>query len=147
MVKKEIVKIGEKQKGTKQPIFELIIDDHVPYADPSQYKIKCDSINPRDYFITSGDAVQKARILEKELWQLAGNIKKGCCEKGAKRSIEKYEKAVWSSAGKARSMVNKLIKARGDACFFETEWNSNHQLLCIPKNPRKRVFPKISINK
>jgi len=136
MAEKEIVKIGEEPKGTKQPVFELIIDEHVPFIDPNQYKIKCDSINPRDYFVTSGDAVQKAKILEKELWRLAGNIKKGCCSSGSKRSIEKYEKAIWSSAGKARSMLNKLIKARGEACFFETEWE-NHRLLCIPKNPRR----------
>jgi hypothetical protein len=49
----------------------------------------------------------------------------------------KYEETVRKAIGNAKSLVDKLIKARGDACFLETEWR-DHTLLCIPKNPRKR---------
>ena len=33
------------------------------------------------------------------------------------------------------TLLNKLIEARGDDCFLETEWDS-HRLFVIPKNPR-----------
>jgi len=135
MANKKMGKVGEPIVGNRPSVFELIVSEHILRVDPKEFGVECESIDPNDYFVTSGDAVEKAKALERELWQLAGQIRKGCCTKGGKKAVQKYEKAVWKSAGNARSMVNKLKEARDDACFLETEWDS-HKLLCIPKNPR-----------
>jgi hypothetical protein len=135
MVNKKMGRVGELIVGDRPSVFELVIDDHILHVDPNKFGVECESINPKDYFVTSGDAVEKAKALERELWQLAGRVRGGCCTKGGKKAVGKYEKAIWKEAGQARSMVNKLKEARDDACFLETEWD-RHKLLCIPKNPR-----------
>jgi len=140
--------------------YHLILEDHVEYVNPSLYGLTEDSINPADYFITSGDAVQKAKVLEKDLWHLAGELRKQsydiiCKEhkcdhqksvalysKGIRpkspKNFKEYEAAVWKAAGSSRKLLNALIKARGTNIFLETEWN-HHRLLVIPKNPRKFI--------
>jgi len=153
-------KIGEEIIADDRPsVFELILDDHVIYANPKDYDLKdIDGINPYDYFVTSGDAVQKAKVLEKNMWEHAGNLRKliyqriadenqvsvldaqqlfrdGTKVKDPARLCE-YEKLVWKAAGKARRLHQALVEAKGSDCFLETEWD-NHILLCIPKNPRK----------
>jgi hypothetical protein len=151
--------IGDPFDEESRPsVFQLIIDDHIKFVNPKSFGIREQSINPRDYFITSGDAIQKTKVLEKELWKLASRLRQRVIDqmmteskisitkardrykkgKGPKRpkKLRDYEKAVWAAAGQARSLINKLKKARGDACFFETEWD-DHRLLCIPKNPRR----------
>ena len=114
---------------------ELNIADFVPHVKASDYDvIDFPTINPADYFITSGDAVVKATVLEKEMWTLAGKVKK---EFG--NSKDKKHKAfianIWSAAGKCRILLNHLKKIRGSAIFAETEWR-DHKLLIIPKNPK-----------
>ena len=155
----ELHKIGDPIGDDPPSVFELIIKDHVAFVNPKTYRLsKTDSINPADYFITSGDAVEKARILERDLWNLAGAIRKrvyGIIEKEQKcthveaqvkwrkgirpikpRRLPEYENAIWKAAGQARKLVVALLTAKGVDIFLETEWN-NHKLLCIPKNPRK----------
>lgn len=155
----EYPKIGEPIKDDHPAVFELVVEEHVPFIDPVSYGIKdVKGVNPNDYFITSGDAVEKARVLERDLWEYAGEIRKKVYElianefkidvqeaqeryrNGVRPSKPKrfseFELAVWKTAGQSRSLVNSLKKARGEACFLETEWE-DHMLLCIPKNPRR----------
>ena len=147
-------KIGEPF-DVKPSIFQLIIDDHIDKADPKDFGLKnVKSIDPNDYFITSGDAVQKVQFLEKNLLKLAEDLRKESYNllskkygvditeaqelyKNGKRpdKFGEYEQAVWKSADQAKKLLNKLLEARGDDCFLETEWDS-HNLFVIPKNPR-----------
>ena len=150
--------IGEPFDTDNKPsVFQLIVQDHVDFVHPKKYGIKEEFVDPNEYFVTSGDAVEKAKVLERDLWRLAGKLRSRVIEllikegnsktkamekyrkgKGPKKpkKLRDYEKAVWIAAGQARRLVHKLKKAKGVDCFFETEWD-NHCLLCIPKNPRK----------
>lgn len=153
-----IPKIGDPITNPPPAVFELVIGEHVPWVNPKEYGLDRDGINPHDYFITSGDAVQKARILDQDLWQLAGALRRemfeiisaenNCDQLHAHELFRSgtrpqnpagfaaYEAAVWKAAGQCRKLLNALKLAKGVNCFLETEWDS-HRLLCIPKNPRK----------
>lgn len=146
-------------EGEEPAAYELRIDDHIPFIDPKKYNLSEHSIKPSDYFITSGDAVEKTKVLEKDLWALAGELRRKCynliaaenkCtyakaqnlyrngirpKKPAKLKL--YENDIWKSAGACRRLLNALLKAKGANIFLETEWN-DHKLLCIPKNPRRQ---------
>lgn len=154
-------KIGDSIGEPAPSVFELILDDHVKYVDPKDYGVDERSVRPADYFITSGDAVEKAKILEKDLWNLAGELRKKCYTTIAAEhscsyqqaqdlyrngirpanpaGLKDFENDVWKSAGACRKLLNALIKAKGPNIFLETEWDSHH-LLCIPKNPRKAAL-------
>lgn len=67
------------------------------------------AIDPKTYFVTSGEAVQKAKKLERDLWVMAG---------------------------KARQLRTLLEKARGPAVYLETEWQEGARLVLKRKNPR-----------
>lgn len=158
----ELIKIGDDIPSPHPSVFELIIEDHISFVNPksfgltgAEYLAEC--INPADYFVTSGDAVEKAKFLEKNIWNLAGELRRrsyvmienehGCTSTEAQalfrdgtrpsrpKRFHEYEAAVWKTAGQARKLLNALIKAKGEECFLETEWDC-HKLLCIPKNPR-----------
>lgn len=158
-----LMKIGDNY-DIKPSVFELVIYDHVPFVDPTTYGLKSPeytsrSIDPAKYFVTSGDAVEKTKVLERDIWTLAGDLRKlsyqiiekeqGCSAAEAQKKFRKgvrplkpkqfsaYESEVWKAAGSARKLLNALIAARGEDCFLETEWE-NHRLLCIPKNPRSQ---------
>ncbi len=120
-------------------VFELKILDHLPDIDPTNFKITTpiSQLSPTDYFITSGDAVAKAKQLEKDLWALAGKLRSNTPTRPTKK-YKAYVSAVWKCAGQSRSLVNKLLTVKGVNCFLETEWSADRQLLCIPKNPRRK---------
>ena len=157
----EYVKIG-KSYNAKPPVFELDIYEHVPPIDPSNYGLdqhvyKC--IDPAKYFITSGDAVEKAKVLCRDLNNLSSELlnrtleliakEYGCMidqaqehfDNGTRPSkqkmFNKYQSKVHKAAQSAQKLLNDLILARGEDCFLETEWD-DHVLLCIPKNPRSQ---------
>lgn len=159
MSESEYFKVGDRILGDHPAVFELVLEEHVPFVDPNTFGIPNQSgINPRQYFVTSGDAVEKAKVLDRDLWKYAGDMRKLAYELIAEQNkvelqeaqkmyrdgirptepvqFADYEKALWSAAGKARSLLNALIRAKGDNCFLETEWEQ-HRLLCIPKNPRR----------
>jgi hypothetical protein len=148
--------------GDEHPaVFELVIENHVPFVNPLDYDIKDQhGIDPKEYFVTSGDAVEKAKKLETDLWQLAGDVRKqslqliaterdvtmqeaqklfgkGVRPKKPKRFAE-YDTAVWKAAGAARTLSNALKKAKGGNIFLETDRDEDHRLLCVPKNPRAK---------
>lgn len=149
-----------EETPTNPAAYELNIEEIVPLIDPKAYRIGgLDKFDPNKYYVTSGDAVQKAKVLERDLWAYAGNIRKVSCEKLAAEHKSTYAKAqalhrsgqrpksparwaefetmVWKAAGAARKLVGILVNVRGDAIFLETEWQ-DHRLLCIPKNPRNQ---------
>lgn len=82
-----------------ETVWELILADFVT------------GIDPKNYFVTSGEAVQKAKKLEEDIWLLAG---------------------------KARKLRNLLEKARGSSTYLETEWTDGGRLLLKKKDPRNK---------
>lgn len=158
IVGEEYPRIGDDIDDPPPAVFELVVADHVPWVNPASYGLNYDGVNPHDYFVTSGDAVEKAKILDRDLWRLAGDLRKemfrliaeeqGCDLSKAQElfrsgtrpinppRLHDYEAEVWKAAGQCRRLVNALKAAKGVHCFLETEWTC-HKLLCIPKNPRK----------
>lgn len=153
-------KVGDDISGNHPTVFELIIEEHVSFVNPLDYGLESEqSINPIEYFITSGDAVEKAKVLENDMWSLAGELQKKlhsllCNEHNTSMAqsqtmlkngvrptsvpgLYEYTTEVWKAAGQARMLHNALKKAKGPNCFLETEWE-DHKLLCIPKNPRTK---------
>jgi len=151
-------KIGDPIGEPAPSVFELVLGDYLNFINPKDYGIDEQSINPSDYFVTSGDAVEKTKVLERDLWNLAGELRKKCYNIIAEENsctyvqaqemyrtgtrpqnpakLRDFETEIWRSAGASRKLLNALIKAKGPNIFLETEWDSHH-LLCIPKNPRK----------
>lgn len=154
-----LVRIGEIT-NTQPSVFELIIEEHVRFVNPEQYGLQdVKSINPADYFITSGDAVEKARILSIDMLGLANKLRNqlyqlieseyNCSLSEAQdlfrdgtvptrpERFHEYESDVWEAVEQTKALLEALKKAKGNNCFLETEWD-NHKLLCIPKNPRMK---------
>jgi len=159
MEDESLPKIGDPISDPPPPVFELVIYDHIDFVHQKNYNLPDHvGIDPRDYFVTSGDAVEKAKYLDKALWRHAGALRSELfnlmigehkCDmvtaqklvRSGKRpkhpaNFADYEAACWRAAGKSRKMVAALMLAKGSNCFLETEWDS-HKLLCIPKNPRR----------
>ena len=67
MANKKMGKVGEPIVGNRPSVFELIVSEHILRVDPKEFGVECESIDPNDYFVTSGDAVEKAKALEREL--------------------------------------------------------------------------------
>lgn len=129
--------VAEEFTDPPSSVFKLDIYKHIPFVNPEDYKLKdVNSIDPHKYFITSGDAVEKTRVMERDLWDLASELRRLI---KTRPEIKEYEKKVWSAAGKARALLNRLtrIKLICDALFLETEW-SDHVLYLLAKNPRKK---------
>ena len=111
------------------------IYDFVKLIDPPA-QLDLDKLDPQDYYITSGDAVQKAKYLCKLLWTYAGSTRKQLNKMTRpSAALKAFEKHCWEQAGGARKMMNALEAVRGEDVFLETEWDE-HRLLCVPKNPR-----------
>lgn len=105
--------------------YEVDIDNLIPIVNPTLFGVGGKVIRPRDYFITSGDAIAKSRVLLKDIFSYTV-------------SQNNDLRLLAMRAAECTSLViEKLETWRGDAIFMETEWN-DHKLLCIPKNPRKR---------
>lgn len=105
-------KVGDPIPVPRPAVYELVVETHIPAVG---------GLIPRDYFITSGDAVSKARTLQRDLIAL-----------GTAQGDE--------AARATEILIDHLVAVRGDAIFLETEWD-DHRLLCIPKNPRSRPDP------
>jgi hypothetical protein len=127
-----IPKVGQPITDPPPPVFELVVDDHVKWVNPRGYGVAHKGINPANYFITSGDAVEKVRILERDLRRASDKFAKDA-KSGSQAA--KYAKALGEAAKQAARLLESLKMVRGTNVFLETEW-SNHKLLIIPKNPR-----------
>jgi hypothetical protein len=99
-----------------------------------------DSIDPEEYFITSGDAIQKVRYLSKILWKYAGTArcKLRTMSAPTAKDIE-FEKLCWEQAGASNRLLHILKKLRGSNVFLETEWNNDRKLVLHIKNPRSKT--------
>lgn len=96
-------KMGEERRSYhKKDIWELDLTEILK------------TINPKDYFCTTGEAVIKARMLEADLFAMAGL---------------------------ARKLKNVLEKLRGENIYLETHWDDG-RLLLKAKNPRKNKEEK-----
>lgn len=160
-MEEQLPKIGDEfNEASPPPVFELVLDDHVLSVDPNDYGLDEKFINPNDYFITSGDAVEKARILRKDLYNLVTKLYEKSCVIIAKENscsfleaeelyksgvrpkrpakLKEFVLAVTTAADQSDRLLCALQKAKGSNIFLETEWDSHH-LLCIPKNPRKAL--------
>ena len=141
-------------------VFQLFIEEYLVYIDPKDFKLKDQKgIDPVYYFITSGDAISKTEILCKDyvnhckeifdrivnfiaMEHKVDDIKaKQMFEDGQKpnkyKDICKYYETMLMYSKNAKILLDDLKSARGENCFFETEWD-NHKLFCIAKNPRNR---------
>jgi hypothetical protein len=134
--------VGEAGPGCARYVLD-VFDFVQPLDPPPQFDME--SLNPNDYFVTSGDAVQKTRYLSEIVWAYAGTVRKQLRKmKRPSKAAKVFEKLCWKQAGGCTRMLNALIKVRGEAVFLETEWNSDRKLLCIPKNPRSvKAKPKV----
>lgn len=96
---------GKETRRSYHPknVWELDIKEIIP-----------GSIDPIQYFRTTGEAIIKMRKLEADLFQMAGL---------------------------ARKVGNILEKLRGENIYLETQWN-NGRLLIKAKNPRKNKEEK-----
>lgn len=110
-------------KAAKNKVFILNIYDHVDFIRGADYDELLE-LDPKSYFITSGDAVQKTLYMLEEMRAMEKKIK------------NKYKRALKKNIVKAEKLLELLIDARGPDCFLETEWE-NHTLKCVPKNPRR----------
>lgn len=117
--------LGEPyDKAAKNRVFILDIYKHVDFLKAADYE-EVDELDPKQYFITSGDAVQKSLYMLRQFEILA-----------AKKLNKKYKTALKNNIKKIIKLIELLIEARGNDCFLETEWE-NHLLKCVPKNPRR----------
>lgn len=140
-------------------IFELRINDHITFVDSKEYGLNEISINANDYFITSGDAIQKTKYLKTSYDRLAAQLKEKCIgmiseSEGSTKvwnifsknlqgknwtALQSYYNHVEKASKQTARLISLLEDAKGTNVFLETEWN-NHRLLCIPKNPRKAMI-------
>lgn len=115
-------------------IYELVLEDHLIEIRPSDYKLSdVPSLNPTEYFITSGDAVQKTKALIRDYKEVIDKVQQCVLH----IDVSKYLADVKVQCSHAETLLELLLKARGTNIFLETEWNQ-HKLLCIPKNPRAK---------
>lgn len=95
-IKNDIAKPEERYDNHKQGVWEFDLDDFVK------------PIEPKKYFVTTGDAVCKTKRLISDIENLLSDSKK---------------------------MLEILEKIRGSNVYLETRWE-NGKLLLLIKNPR-----------
>lgn len=129
------VNINDLRNSNKiADIYELILEDHVRQIKPSDYKLSdVPNVNPNEYFITSGDAVQKTKALIRDYKEVIEKLQQCILH----LDVAQYLIDVKVQCANAETLLELLLKARGTNIFLETEWNQ-HKLLCIPKNPRAK---------
>lgn len=135
MLDESYPKIGQSGSGHQR--YELDVYDFLQVLDPPK-GFDLSRIDPNDYFVTSGDAIQKTQYLTKVLWENAGNARRQLndIEEPNGEQIE-FESDCWKQAGAVRRLMNALLEAKDKNVFLETEWKE-HRLIVIPKNPRLR---------
>ncbi len=129
----KIGKIGDRLDNPRPSMFELCVLEHVPLLDPKKFGLEGEIFNAHRYFITSGDAVSKARILVRDLKQLKADM----------AAIHNLNNPTWDTAigdrvQRAEHLLELLIEARGTSIFLESEYN-DRRLWVIPKNPRSKL--------
>lgn len=116
-----------------QNIYQLRVEHFVGKLNPPPV-LKLRPIDPSDYFVTSGDAIQKTLQLSRDL-KVHHKRVKAVYKKN--KTIKPYYNKILEAGEGVRKMLKSLQKAKGPAIFLETEWESGI-LRIIPKNPRIR---------
>ena len=152
MINENLSELGDfsnpKTKGYYFDIAEWIPDTGTP-------------INPKAYFITSGDAISKIEVLEAGLLAHLTSHHKKCVkllEKELKIGREEARRLflfgkvkdiepdlhiitlkIFRAIANARLLACKLIDARGRHLLMETD-SIDGYVVCYPKNPRGTKF-------
>ncbi len=143
----EYHKIGDIITGDHPAVFQLDLYDLVGIIKASDYKVDAVDIDPRIYYVTSGDAISKTIYMQKMIRSIHLTYSNELCNKEQEltsevqevlmeNGLKDYVSALNVMLSKIDQLLSHLYVARSDNCFLETEWE-NHTLLCIPKNPRK----------
>ena len=116
-------KVGEA--FTVRPsVFELAVLEYVPILDPGEFGVKDAIFNARDYYITSGDVINKTKVL---ICDLRLRLEQA--------ATSELQAAISVRIVGAERMLGDLLLVRGSSVFLEAEHN-DRKLLVIPKNPR-----------
>jgi len=131
----EYHQIGDPFEPTNRPlVFEINLKKRLTNIQPSTYGlVNVESLDPNDYFITSGDAYRKAKQFYKDLVLLTTKLSD---KQDQSEEYKSYIKALDTCKDDAIKLVQDLALARGDDVFLETEFSVNRRLLCVRKNPR-----------
>ncbi len=143
----EYHKIGDIITGDHPAVFQLDLYDLVGTIKATDYSIDATDVDPRIYYVTSGDAISKTLYMQKMVRSIYLTYSDKLCNKTQESTLETqevftknglrdYVSALNAMLSKIDQLLSHLYIARSDNCFLETEWE-NHTLLCIPKNPRK----------
>lgn len=136
----EYPKIGGDYKGLGGT-FQLVLSEWLePLIPPPGWNLP--PLDPTEYYITSGDAVQKAEQFRKDAYTYAGKAVKvlNRLDRIPSNKEIAFGKKCWSVVAKANLLKKALLHAKGSAVFLETEWDQG-RLICIPKNPRLKNKP------
>ncbi len=117
--------------GQKAEIFILHLEHYLRYVKPVEFGLPPDlpSVNPFDYFITSGDAIKKTIALRNDISIAISKLL------SSYNDVLRYKLAMTTLLNSVDKMLKDLEFARGDALFLETEWYDHH-LFVVPKNLR-----------
>jgi hypothetical protein len=107
--------------------------DAYNWVDKYECEIFDIKIDPKQYFVTSGEAVIKSSVLEEDLWSTYKKLY--IYSKDFNQIIHRHLNSCWKSACQATNLTINLIEARGTHMFLETDWYEG-LVLCYPKNPR-----------
>lgn len=148
-----LLKLGDYSKPKPKGYYF----DLYKWVEPVILESQGVKIDPRDYFITSGEAVTKCTVLEESLWSVYHKslrtalaaleeedenplqaLRKGRLFE-VNRELQVYLLRSWRGACQARYLLVHLTEARGAHLFLETDW-SEGQVVCYPKNPRGVKF-------
>lgn len=147
----QLMKLGDYSKPKPKGFFFDLYD----WVEPVEVS-DC-LIDPKDYFITSGEAITKGAVLEQDMWVLYDRLIRDAVEllndtyddpiqalRRGKLGKEDRELQLclitsWRGACQSRYLITHLTEARGAHLFLETDW-SEGQVVCYPKNPRGVKF-------
>lgn len=117
--------------GEKAEVYVLNLDSYLRYMKPAEFGLPSavPTINPFDYFITSGDAIKKTIMLRSDLISTISRVL------SLYTDALRYKLALTTLLSSIDKLLSDLEFARGDALFLETEWY-DHVLFVVPKNPR-----------
>ena len=128
----EYPRIGSGKTG--EAVYMLVISDFIePLKPPKAFEL--DPIDPNAYYITSGDAIQKAEQLHRDLFSMATKASARAGKLVKLKTADQFAKKCWEQVRGVGKLLTALREAKGSNVFLETEW-MQHILLCLPKNPR-----------
>lgn len=134
----EIPVLGKENVVSPVDSFILDITQYLDVIRPRDFFIFREDFDPHTYFITSGDAINKALMLITDLKLFKSHIQECINVQLTYTKVElDFISTIDTAIESANRLLNDLFIAKGENCFLETEWE-NHKLYVVPKNPRAR---------